>query len=129
MSDSDRAHYRENTQDYFSVSEKDSELTASEASHASPQRRADTSLEEVLGGSGPENLFFDNLRLDPAQTRFQAELARQRARENARRRLIVPEERAEDDAHANEPLYANAFMADRDRGEISRSRRNLLASM
>ena len=113
MSDPDRTHYRENTQDYFSVSDRDSELTVSEA--ASPARRADTSLEEVLGGSGPENLFFDNLRLDPA--RRQEELARQRARENARRRLIGLDERAEDIVPVLEPVYANAhldqaFMAD-----------------
>ena len=121
MSDSDQTHYRDNTQDYFSVSDRDSKLAPSKASEviASPRRRADASQEEILGGNGPENLFFDNLRLDNAETRpplLQADLARRLALENARRRLIVPDERAVDDA--NERAFDEAFMADGDRGAV-----------
>ena len=88
MSDSDRTHYRDNMQDYFSVSDRDSELEPSEASEfiASPRRRADASQEEILGGSGPENLFL----------------------ENARRRLEIPDKCALDEA----------FMAENNKGAV-----------
>ena len=76
--------------------------------------RGDTSQEEILGGSGPENLFFDNLRLDNTETTLQADLARRRALENARGHLIVPDKRAVDDA--NKRVFDEAFMADGDRG-------------
>ena len=104
MSDPDRTHYRDNTQDLFSVS--DSEPAPSEASEfvASPSRQADASQEYILGGSGPDNLFFNELRqfsLDNPETRplvLQADLAQQLALENARRRLEIPDEHALDDA-------------------------------
>ena len=76
--------------------------------------RGDMSQEEILGGSGPENLFFDNLRLDNTETTLQADLARRRALENARGHLIVPDKRAVDDA--NKRVFDEAFMADGDRG-------------
>ena len=121
MSDSDRMHYRDNTQDYFSISDRDSELAPSEASEviASPRRRADASQEDILGGNGPENLFFNELRLDNAKTRppvLQADLARRLALENARRRLEIPDKRALDEA--NERAFDEAFMADNNGGAI-----------
>ena len=119
MSDSDQSHYRDKPQDYFSVS--DSELAPSKASEviASPRRRADASQEDILGGSGPENLFFNKLRLDNAETRppvLQADLAQLLSLENARCRLEIPDEHALDEA--NKRAFDEAFMADNDRGAI-----------